>query len=148
MAGLSGVEQRIRAILHPCLKRTPVPRRIGQVLAVGTLAVVVAISLMLPSTSQEASAGQQTGDGPVPVSSDADTAQNSNGKVSKKTNNEGNNKTSKRQTKKPNESPAATAERLRHGDRCQDRDAHQWLSGGTGHLLSSGLSLRESPRRD
>lgn len=56
MAARSSLEHRVRAILHPCLKRTPVTRRARRLLAIGALLLVVGVSLLSPSTRGDADA--------------------------------------------------------------------------------------------
>ncbi|MFC1757493.1 M56 family metallopeptidase [Planctomycetota bacterium] len=68
MAGPGSLENRVRAILRPYLKRNPVNRRTNQLLWVGTIAVAVATSLLTPSNSQEAANGSPQARGDTEVS--------------------------------------------------------------------------------
>jgi hypothetical protein len=53
MISRSSLERRVRLILQPCVKRTPVTTATARALTVGMLAGVIAVSLMSPSASQD-----------------------------------------------------------------------------------------------
>ena len=55
MAAHNNLERRVRAILQPSVNRTPVARTTGRVLFVSMLAVVIVVTLISPSSSQDAS---------------------------------------------------------------------------------------------
>lgn len=65
MAHRSQVEQRICSILQDSLNRSPVTRRTGRLLMTATLAVVIALSLLSPSTNRDSANGAQADDQPV-----------------------------------------------------------------------------------